>query len=112
MQIALDSTFAALADPTRRAILERLALGGATVNELAKPFPSSLPAITKHLGRLEDAGLITTEKRGRERHCRLAARPLKEAADWIAQYEQFWANQFDQLARHLESKQKTKGSKS
>ena len=102
----LDSTFGALADPTRRAILARLALGETTVNELAKPFPASLPAITKHLGKLERAGLVTSEKRGRERHCRLAARPLKDAADWIAQYEQFWAGQFDRLEKHLESKER------
>jgi DNA-binding transcriptional ArsR family regulator len=111
MQAALDTTFAALSDPTRRAILARLARGGATVNELAKPFATSLPGITKHLGKLEQAGLIVSEKKGRERHCRLAARPLKDAADWLSHYEQFWTSQFDRLAKHLESKESKEGAK-
>ncbi len=112
MTATLDRTFAALSDPTRRAILARLSRSSATVNELAQPFTTSLPGITKHLGKLEQAGLIVTEKKGRERHCRLAARPLKDAADWILHYEQFWANQLDQLAKHLEKKdQKKRGVK-
>lgn len=112
MQTALDTTFAALADPTRRAILGRLSQGTATVNELARPFRTSLPAIVKHLGKLENAGLVRTEKRGRERHCRLAAQPLKEAAEWIANYEAFWASQLDRLAEHLDKKaSKKEGAK-
>jgi DNA-binding transcriptional ArsR family regulator len=99
---SLNTTFAALADPTRRAILARLAQGEASVTELAQPFNVSLPAISKHLRVLERAGLLTREKEGRVHHCRLAADPLKEAANWIARYQQFWDEQFDALAEFLD----------
>ena len=85
----LDATFAALADPTRRAILARLALGETSVGELATPFAMSLPAVSKHLGVLEGAGLLTRERDGRVRRCRLEPGPLHSAADWIAQYRRF-----------------------
>jgi DNA-binding transcriptional ArsR family regulator len=103
---SLDSTFAALADPTRRAILERLARGEAPVTELAAPFAMSLPAISKHLGVLEAAGLLTRERDGRVRRCGLAAGPMKAVAEWIAGYRQFWQGQFDALANYLDG---TKG---
>ena len=98
---SLDTTFAALADPTRRAIIARLARGEASVTELAEPFDVSLPAISKHLRVLERAGLLVQEKEGRIRRCQLVATPLKEASHWIARYEQFWKGQFDALADYL-----------
>lgn len=97
----LDATFAALADPTRRAILARLAQGDASVSELAEPFAMSLPAISKHLTVLERAGLLIRQKEGRVRRCHLIARPLRDAAVWIAFYQQFWEEQFDALADYL-----------
>ena len=97
----LDSVFAALSDPTRRAILERLAMGDASVTELARPFEMSLPAISKHLGVLEKASLITREKDGRVRRCRLTADPMKEAAQWIGRYRAFWEEQLDALEGYL-----------
>ena len=97
----LDTTFAALADPTRRAILARLAHGEASVTELAEPFDISLPAVSKHLRVLERAGLLAQAKEGRVRRCQLVADPLKDAADWIARYQQFWEGQFDALAGYL-----------
>jgi len=107
---AIDRTFAALADPTRRAILARLALGSTTVGELARPFEMSLPAITKHLGVLERAGLLRRERLGRIKRCQLVPGPMKEASDWIEQYRQFWEDRFDQLARFLEEqKRRPKG---
>jgi DNA-binding transcriptional ArsR family regulator len=99
---SLDSTFAALADPTRRAILARLAQGEATVTELAAPFQVSLPAISKHLRVLEQAGLLAREKEGRMHRCRLVAQPMQHAATWLTNYQQFWAGQFDSLANYLE----------
>jgi DNA-binding transcriptional ArsR family regulator len=93
----LDTVFSALADPTRRAILARLRLGEATVTELAEPFDMSLPAVSKHLKVLERAGLITRGREAQWRPCRLEVGPLKEAADWIAQYRQFWDESFDRL---------------
>lgn len=102
MDDRLNATFAALADPTRRAIMARLTLGEATVGELAEPFEMSLPAISKHLGVLENAGLLRRERRGRERRCRLRAEPLKDAGDWIEQYRRFWDGAFDRLADYLE----------
>lgn len=99
----LDATFSALADPTRRAILSRLALGGATVTELARPFDVSLPAISKHLRVLEDAGLMARERRGRTHHCRLVAAPLRAASDWLLFYQRFWEGSFDSLAEFLAS---------
>jgi DNA-binding transcriptional ArsR family regulator len=99
----LDATFGALADPTRRAILARLARGEATVTELAEPFRVSLPAISKHLRVLESAGLLQREIDGRVHRCRLAAEPMKNAAAWIEQYRAFWESQFDALEKYLET---------
>jgi DNA-binding transcriptional ArsR family regulator len=100
--VTLDRTFAALADPTRRAILSRLTQGAATVTELAEPFAISLPAVSKHLTVLEKAGLLTRKRRGRIHYLSLNAAPLKEAATWITLYEQFWEGQLDALANFLE----------
>jgi len=104
---ALDQTFAALADPTRRAILARLAGGEATVNELAEPFRISLPAISRHLKVLEQARLIDRERDGLYRRCRLRADRLAEAADWLRFYERFWTESLDRLAEHLARSEKT-----
>jgi len=101
-QDPLSTTFSALADPTRRAILARLALGETSVGELAAPFEISLPAISRHLGVLENAGLVLREKHGRVRSCNLTAAPLGDAADWIAFYRRFWEAQLDSLARYLD----------
>jgi len=98
---ALDATFAALADPTRRAILARLAGREASVSELARPFAISLPGVHKHLRVLERAGLVAHAKHGRVRRCRLVARPMKEAARWIERYRHYWEAQFDALAAYL-----------
>jgi DNA-binding transcriptional ArsR family regulator len=100
---ALDSTFAALSDATRRGILARLAGGEASVTELAKPYDMSLPAVSKHLRVLESAGLVARSKDGRVHRCRLEAAPMKSAADWIAHYRQFWEAQLDSLQRYLEN---------
>jgi len=108
---ALDATFAALADPTRRAILARLARGESSVTQLAEPFRVSLPAISKHLGVLERAGLITSEKDGRIRRCRLVSDPMKNAAEWIARYRRFWEEQFDALVSYLDESQKQEETK-
>jgi DNA-binding transcriptional ArsR family regulator len=97
----LDRTFAALADPTRRAILERLADGEATVSELAEPFPVSVQAVSKHLKVLEGAGLITRGHAGQLRPSRLQGAPLKDAADWIEGYRRFWERGFERLERRL-----------
>src|SRR5215208_6825018 len=97
----LDATFAALADPTRRAILARLASGEASVNELAEPFEMSLPAISKHLKVLERAGLIARGRDAQWRPCRLEAAPLKEVANWVAHYRAFWEASFDRLDDYL-----------
>jgi DNA-binding transcriptional ArsR family regulator len=102
----LDRTFAALSDPTRRAILARLAEGEATVNEVAAPFAISLPAISKHLKVLEHAGLITRGREAQWRPCRLKAAPLEDAADWLAHYRQFWEGSLDRLDDHLRQIQK------
>jgi DNA-binding transcriptional ArsR family regulator len=99
----LSNTFAALADPTRRAILARLASGETSVTELAEPFAMSLPAITKHLKVLERAGLITRGRQAQWRPCRLEARPLREANDWVAQYRAFWEGGFDRLEDYLKT---------
>jgi DNA-binding transcriptional ArsR family regulator len=98
---SLDLTFRALADPTRRAILARLAKGEATVGELSRPFRISAPAISRHLRVLEHAGLIRRERHGRLRRCRLVARPMKDAVDWMAGYRSFWEGRLDALERHL-----------
>lgn len=97
----LDRTFAALADPTRRAILARLAAGDATVTELARPFEISLPAISRHLKVLERAGLIARGREAQWRPRTLHAEPLKEAADWLEQYRRFWEQSLDRLEEHL-----------
>jgi DNA-binding transcriptional ArsR family regulator len=95
----LSATFTALADPTRRAILTRLAAGECSVTELAEPFPISLPAVSRHLKVLERAGLIARGRRAQWRPCQLETRPLKDAADWLEHYRHFWEQSFD----HLES---------
>src|SRR5437870_12231613 len=100
----LSLTFGALADPTRRAILSRLAKGEASVTELAKPFEMSLPAISKHLKVLERAGLIARGREAQWRPCRLRAGPLKHAADWLEHYRRFWEQSFDRLDDFLEKK--------
>lgn len=101
MSDQLSSTFAALADPTRRKILARLAEGAATVNELAAPFEQSLPAISKHLKVLERAGLISRGRDAQWRPCQLEAAPLAEAAEWVQGYRRFWESSFDRLDEHL-----------
>ncbi|HEV2470745.1 MAG TPA: metalloregulator ArsR/SmtB family transcription factor [Candidatus Sulfotelmatobacter sp.] len=102
MQDQLTSTFAALADPTRRAILARLALGETSVTELAKPFEMSMPAVSKHLKVLERAGLISRGREAQWRPCRLHAAPLKDAASWLDEYRRFWSAHVDALERHLD----------
>jgi DNA-binding transcriptional ArsR family regulator len=97
----LSATFAALADPTRRAILARLAQGETSVTELAQPFQMSLPAVSKHLKVLERAGLIRRGRTAQWRPCRLEAEPLKQTAAWIEQYRRFWDESFDRLDDHL-----------
>ena len=97
----LSGTFAALADPTRRAILARLADGEATVNELAEPFPVSLQAVSKHLKVLERAGLISRGKTAQWRPCRLRAAPLGDVTRWLQDYRRFWDASFDRLDEHL-----------
>jgi DNA-binding transcriptional ArsR family regulator len=97
----LDTTFAALADPVRRAIITRLAVGEATVNELAEPFPISLQAVSKHLKVLERAGLITRGRDAQRRPCRLAPEPLAETADWIAAHRRRTEERYDRLAQLL-----------
>ena len=97
----LSTTFAALADPTRRAILARLTSGQASVTELAEPFEMSLPAISKHLKALERAGLIARGREAQWRPCRLKAKPLKDAVDWLERYRRFWEESFDRLDEYL-----------
>jgi len=98
---SLDATFGALSDPTRRAIVEKLTKGDASVGELAEPFDVSLPAISKHLTVLERAGLVERTKEGRTRRCRLVDEPMRDALEWIASYGQFWEGQLDSLERFL-----------
>lgn len=108
----LSATFAALADPTRRAILARLADGESSVTELAKPFAMSLPAVSKHLKVLEGAGLITRSRDAQWRPCRLAAAPLQDVAAWLEPYRQFWEQSFDRLddyLRTLQAKENPRG---
>jgi DNA-binding transcriptional ArsR family regulator len=102
----LSVTFGALADPTRRAILARLAKGETSVTELAKPFDMTLPAVSKHLKVLERAGLITRSRDAQWRRARLRAQRLEEAADWVERYRQFWERSFDRLDAHLRELQK------
>jgi len=103
---ALDRTFAALADPTRRALLARLgSRDGLSVSELAQPFSMSLPAIMKHLDVLSDAGLIARSKTGRIVACRLTAKPMAQATDWLNRYERFWSDGLERLAAFVEEEQ-------
>src|SRR6202167_1798049 len=102
----LSATFSALADPTRRAILARLASGEASVTQLAEPFEMSMPAISKHLKVLERAGLIARGREAQWRPCRLEAAPLKDAADWLEHYRRFWEQSFDRLEDYLRELQK------
>jgi DNA-binding transcriptional ArsR family regulator len=97
----LSATFAALADPTRRAILARLVAGETSVTELAKPFAMTLPAVTKHLKVLEGAGLITRSRNAQWRPCRLDAAPLRDVADWVEPYRRLWDERIDRLASYL-----------
>jgi DNA-binding transcriptional ArsR family regulator len=106
----LDSTFAALADPTRRAILARLASGQASVTALAEPFEMTLPAVSKHLKVLERAGLIARGRDAQWRPCRLEAGPLKEVADWVGGYRRFWEETYERLDDYLQELQR-KGEK-
>jgi DNA-binding transcriptional ArsR family regulator len=103
----LSTTFAALADPTRRAILARLASGEVSVTDLAKPFQMSLPAVSKHLKVLERAGLIARGRDAQWRPCRLSAGPLKDVADWVEHYRRFWTESFDRLDDYLREVQKS-----
>jgi DNA-binding transcriptional ArsR family regulator len=105
MSDPLSSTLAALADPTRRAILARLALGETAVTELAEPFAMSLPAVSKHLKVLERAGLIARGREAQWRPCRLQAAPLKDVADWIEGYRRFWEQSLDRLEDYLQELQ-------
>jgi DNA-binding transcriptional ArsR family regulator len=111
---ALTTTFAALADPTRRAILARLASGEASVTELAEPFAMSMPAVSKHLRVLERAGLIARGREAQWRPCRLDAAPLQNVASWVEDYRRFWEQSFNRLddyLRELKTKEKKHGSK-
>jgi len=102
----LDATFSALADPTRRAILARLASGDATVQELAAPFDVSLPAISKHLKVLERAGLVARGRDAQRRPCRLVAAPLRDVAEWTERYRRLWEERFDRLDEYLRDLQR------
>ncbi|MPZ52075.1 MAG: metalloregulator ArsR/SmtB family transcription factor [Acidimicrobiia bacterium] len=105
----LSVVLSALADPTRRAILSRLANGEATVSELAEPFPTSLPAVSKHVKVLREAGLIIQERRAQTRPCRLEARRLQGAAEWLEQYRSHWEDSFKRLDQHLADLQEGEG---
>lgn len=107
----LSVTFAAIADPTRRAILARLSRGEAAVKELALPFNMTLPAISKHLKVLENAGLIDRSRAGQFRPCKLRAQPLREAASWIERYRTFWEESFDRLDDYLQELQAASDAK-
>ena len=110
----LSTTFAALADPTRRAILSRLLMGECSVSDLAKPFDMTLPAVSKHLRVLERAGLVTQRREAQWRHCRVEAAPLREVADWTERYRHLWEQRLDQLEQYLEQikpKEKNHGRK-
>lgn len=106
MDDPLSITLSALADPTRRAILARLSLGEATVNELAEPFPVSLPAISRHLKVLEAAGLISRGREAQWRPCRLEAEPLRQVDGWLDRYRRFWLGSFDKMDAYLAEIQK------
>ena len=102
----ISGVFAALADPTRRAILARLARGEATVNELAEPFPISMQAISKHLNVLERAGLIVRTREAQWRRCRIEPAPLRDIAGWVDQYRRLWEERYDKLGEYLDNLQK------
>ncbi|AGZ43204.1 ArsR/SmtB family transcription factor [Actinoplanes friuliensis] len=104
----ISGIFAALADPTRRAIVARLAEGEATVNELAAPFPISMQAISKHLNVLEKAGLIVRTREAQWRRCRIQPEPLRDVASWVAQYQRLWEERYDSLGTYLDDLQKEK----
>jgi len=106
----LNATFSALADPTRRAILARLALGETSVSELARPFAMSLPAVSKHLRVLEQAGLLARNREGRVHRCQIEAAPMRSAADWIARYRGFWEERLNALERYLRETEKEEGT--
>ncbi len=110
MSDRLSTTFAALADPTRRAILGRLMRGEVSVTRLAEPFAMSLPAISKHLKVLERSGLIARSRQAQRRPCRLRARPLKDAVDWLEGYRRFWEQSFDRLDAYLKKLQRKERS--
>ncbi len=113
-QDELSTTFAALADPTRRAILARLAEGEATVNQLAEPFRLKLPTVSKHLKVLQHAGLVTQSRKAQWRPCRLEPAPLKEVADWVDRYRRIWEERLGQLDAYLtemQKKEKKRGDK-
>jgi DNA-binding transcriptional ArsR family regulator len=105
MQDSISSTFSALADPTRRAILARLALGETSVTELAEPFEMSMPAVSKHLRVLQQAGLISRGREAQWRPCKLNPEPLHKAADWLDEYRKFWEQSFDRLDSYLQTLQ-------
>jgi DNA-binding transcriptional ArsR family regulator len=107
----LDATFVALSDPTRRAILARLAMGETTVKELSRPFSITAPSITKHLKVLERAGLIARRRDAQRRPCRLEAAPLREAAEWIEKYRRFWAQNLTRLDEYLSTLEKKETKK-
>lgn len=107
----LDLTFGALADPTRRAILARLAGGEATVGELARPFAVSRPAISKHLRILERAGLVQRARDGRISRCELDAKPMRQVAEWVEHYRRFWERQLDSLKRYVEEETESRKTK-
>jgi DNA-binding transcriptional ArsR family regulator len=114
MHDQISSTFSALADPTRRAILARLALGETSVTDLASPFEMSMPAISRHLKVLERAGLIARGREAQWRPCKLKAEPLKQAADYLEEYRRFWEESFDRLDEYLktlQAKEKRRGRK-
>jgi len=102
---SLDRTFAALADPTRRRIIEHLAKGDRCVTDLAKPYRMSLPAVSKHLRVLENAGLVSRERAGRVHQLKLEAKPMKDALQWIEEYRRFWEGNFDRLDEYLKQVQ-------
>ncbi len=108
--VELNTTFGALSDPTRRAIIEQLSTGEATIGELASPFNISLPAVSRHIRILENAGLLIRRKVGRVHYCQLGSDPLQDAADWLENYRQFWEGQLDALADFLESEDEEKGA--
>lgn len=103
---SLDATFAALSDETRRRILAQLTHGEARLSDLAEPFEMSQTAVSKHVRVLSNAGLVQMEKRGRTRHCRLNASALKEASEWLSDYQTFWTQRFKNLAQHLDQLEK------